>query len=76
MRSAYRAFTSPGPVAPAPFRRHARADAFRGLPAFPSLSMAGSEWDKGYQGHWAPQAGLEDYIAGKGQQYFHDFIVI
>ena len=36
------ASTAPGPAAPAPLRRHARADAFRGLPAFASLSMAGS----------------------------------
>ncbi len=37
------ASTAPGPAAPAPLRRHARADACRGLPAFASLSMAGSE---------------------------------
>ncbi len=36
------ASTAPGPAAPAPLRRHARADTFRGLPAFASLSMAGS----------------------------------
>ena len=36
------ASTAPGPAAPAPLRRHARADAFRGLPACASLSMAGS----------------------------------
>jgi hypothetical protein len=41
MRSAYRLRGS-GTIAPSPLRRYARAYAYRGLPAFASLSMAGS----------------------------------
>jgi len=52
MRSAYclRGF---GTIAPSPLRQHARAYAYRGLPALAPLSMAGSE------GFWRYRTDLE-----------------